>query len=114
MSDHPTKLLFICSRNQVRSKTAEELYANFPGYEARSAGTQPEARIKVTEGSLGWADIIVCMEKAHLQKIRRKFPEVLAEKEIVVLHLPDEFTYGDPELTDELLARLSEHMEVPD
>lgn len=112
--DHPTKLLFICSRNQVRSKTAEELYTNFPGYEARSAGTQPEARIKVTEGLIGWADVLICMEKSHLHKIRQKYPEAIAGKETVVLHLPDEFAYGDPDLTDELLARLSEYVDVPD
>jgi len=112
--DPPTKLLFVCSRNQVRSKTAEELYTHFPGYEARSAGTQPEARIKVTEGQLGWADVVVCMEKAHLQKIRKKYPEAMAGKDTVVLHLPDDFAYGDPALTDELPARLSEYFEVPE
>ncbi len=112
--EHPTKLLFVCSRNQVRSKTAEELYAQVPGYEARSAGTQPEARIKVTEGLLGWADVVVCMEKAHLHKLRQKYPEAMSEKDTVVLHLPDEFAYGDPDLSDELIARLSEYFDVPD
>ena len=34
----PTKLLFICSRNKWRSRTAEELYRDFPGCVAKSAG----------------------------------------------------------------------------
>ena len=48
-----------------------------PGYEARSVGTQPEARIVVTEGHIGWADIIFVMEKSHLNRLWRKFPEAL-------------------------------------
>jgi hypothetical protein len=47
----PTKLLFICSRNRIRSLTAEKLMEGVPGYDARSAGTQPSARIPVTAGA---------------------------------------------------------------
>ncbi|MEM1058166.1 MAG: protein tyrosine phosphatase [Verrucomicrobiota bacterium] len=108
------KILFVCSRNRRRSLTAERLYADFPGYEARSAGTQPEARIKVTPGLLGWADLVVCMEAGHLRRLRQKYPDVLAAKETVVLHIPDEFDYMNPALVDELLAALSDYVEVPD
>jgi predicted protein tyrosine phosphatase len=62
-SAHPAKLLFICSRNRLRSLTAEKMFEGIPGYEVRSAGTQPGARIKVNEGHIGWADIIFVMEK---------------------------------------------------
>ncbi len=34
-------------------------------YQVRSVGTQPEARIVVTEGHIGWADEIFVMEKSH-------------------------------------------------
>ncbi|MBC8039317.1 MAG: protein tyrosine phosphatase, partial [Opitutaceae bacterium] len=43
-----TKLLFLCSRNQWRSPTAEALFKNHARYDARSAGTENGARIKVT------------------------------------------------------------------
>ena len=65
-----TKLLFICSRNRMRSLTAEKIFSGIPGYEVRSAGTQPQARIVVNEGHLRWADIIFVMEKAHLNRLR--------------------------------------------
>ena len=58
-----TKLLFLCSANQWRSPTAESWFKDHPRYEARSAGTENGARIKVTAGHLGWADRIFCMEK---------------------------------------------------
>jgi len=52
------KLLFICSHNLQRSITAERIYQGFDGYEARSAGTEREARVRVSEEHLKWADIV--------------------------------------------------------
>ena len=52
------KLLFVCSRNRRRSLTAEKIFDSSPLHQARSAGTQPDARIVITEGQIGWADII--------------------------------------------------------
>lgn len=108
------KLLFVCSRNKIRSLTAEKLLAGIPGYQARSVGTQPEARIVITEGHIGWADRIFFMEKSHLNRVRRKFPEALEGKQVVTLQIPDDYTYMEPALIDELWARLSEHLELPD
>ena len=51
-------LLFLCSQNKRRSLTAEKIFDGCNGYKVRSAGTEQNARIKVTPGLLGWADII--------------------------------------------------------
>jgi predicted protein tyrosine phosphatase len=107
-------LLFICSANQLRSPTAEELYRNFPGYLAKSAGTDAGARQRVTEGLLGWADMIFVMETQHRDYLRRKFPEAIAEKRIVCLHIPDDYAYNDPELIELLKMNLSPHVPVPE
>ena len=107
------KLLFVCSRNKLRSLTAEKLFDGSPLYQARSAGTQPDARIVVTEGHLGWADLIFCMEKSHLNRLRQKFPETLAGKRVVCLHIPDDYTFMQPELVDELYGRLAPHITLP-
>jgi predicted protein tyrosine phosphatase len=106
----PTKLLFICSRNRIRSLTAERVMAAVPGFEVRSAGTQPMARIVVTEGHLLWADIVFVMEKSHLQRLRAKFPEAANCKQIVNLHIPDIYELMQPELVDEIRAKVSEHL----
>lgn len=110
----PTKLLFICSRNRLRSLTAEHMLQGTPGYEVRSAGTQPEARVVVTAGHLGWADLIFVMEKSHLGRLRRKFPEALAGKSVIVLGIPDDYAYMQPELLDELRGSLAFHLELPE
>ena len=107
------KLLFVCSRNKIRSLTAEKLFTGFPLYQARSAGTQPGARIVVTEGHLGWADIIFCMEKSHSNRLRQKFPEAIRGKRVICLHIPDEFEFMQPELIDELRVKLAPHITLP-
>ena len=115
MNEEPIhKLLFVCSQNKLRSLTAEKLFAGFPLYQVRSAGTQPGARIVVTEGHLGWAALIFCMEKSHLNRLRRKFPEALQGKRVVCLHIPDDYEFMQPELIDGLRAKLAAHVMLPE
>src|SRR5687768_4746888 len=89
----PTKVLFICSRNRRRSLTAEQIFKSRPGIEVRSAGTQPSARIVVTEGLLGWADLILVMEKAHLRRLEERYSDLLAFKKVIALHIADEYEF---------------------
>ena len=107
------KVLFVCSRNKKRSLTAERLFDGSSAYHARSAGTQPGARIVVTEGHIGWADVIFCMEKSHANRLRLKFPEAMHGKRVVCLHIPDDYEFMQPDLLDELRARLAPHILVP-
>jgi len=104
------KLLFVCSMNQWRSPTAEALFANSARYEARSAGTEKGARVKITEGHIGWADWIFAMEKKHVRRIRENFPEALAEKRLVCLNIPDNYLFMDEELVALLKSSLSLHL----
>jgi len=107
-----TKLLFVCSRNQWRSPTAEALFREHPVYAARSAGTENNARLKLTAGHVGWADLIFCMEKKHAARIEERFSAELADKPLLVLRIPDNFEFMDPALLDLLRTELSEHLEL--
>ena len=109
-SAYPTHILFICSRNKWRSRTAEDLYRNLPGYLAKSAGTEPGARQRVTEGLLGWANLVFVMEARHRDYLRDKFSESLIGKKVICLRIPDDFTYNDPELIDLLKVSLSPYL----
>ncbi len=105
------KLLFLCSRNQWRSPTAEGLFKGHPRYDARSAGTEGGARIKVTACHLGWADRVFCMERKHADRIREKFPEECAGKPIIVLRVPDDFPARDhPDLIELLRSLLPAYL----
>lgn len=110
-SAHPGKLLFICSRNRWRSPTAEKLFDGLNGMQARSAGTEPGARINVTAGHLGWADLVFVMEKKHLRRLRGKYAEELAGKRVICLNIPDEYQFMQPELIERLQAAVLPHLE---
>lgn len=58
-------ILFVCSRNQWRSPTAETIYKNTSGLFVKSAGTEPSAKIRINYKHILWADLIFVMEKKH-------------------------------------------------
>ena len=106
----PQKLLFVCSQNKWRSLTAERLFDHHPYYEARSAGTEPGARVRVTAGHLSWADVIFVMERRHADRLREKFAEEVNGKRVVVLRIPDKYHFGDSALIALLQQKLKEHL----
>jgi len=103
------KVLFVCSRNRRRSLTAERIFAAVPGWAVRSAGTENSARIKVTEGHIGWADTIIVMEKRHKQRLEQRFSEAMAGKQCVCLFIADDFDLMDEALISELREKMVEH-----
>jgi predicted protein tyrosine phosphatase len=111
-SIQPVKVLFVCSRNKRRSLAAEKVFASLPGLQVRSAGTQPNARIVVTQGHLGWADIIFVMEKSHLNRLRLKYGETLREKRVIALHIRDDYEFMEPTLVEELVARVGAYLDL--
>ena len=108
------KLLFICSRNKWRSLTAETIFKQITSYQVRSAGTEENARIKITAGLIGWADIVFVMEKKHERRIQQKYREELKSKKIIRLDIEDEYEYMNEELIELLKNRVSEYIEIPD
>ena len=81
--------LFICSRNQWRSPTAERIFAKDYGIHTRSAGTSAQAKRKITANDIAWADVIFVMEHKHKQRIKADFAKPCQFKTIVVLDIPD-------------------------
>jgi predicted protein tyrosine phosphatase len=108
----PLKLLFICSQNRWRSLTAEKIFDGRNHCAARSAGTEPGARVRVSAGHLGWADLIFVMEKKHLRRLQEKFPEEISEKRVICLYIPDDYQFMQPELIDLLQASVPPYLEM--
>jgi predicted protein tyrosine phosphatase len=103
-----SNLLFICSKNQWRSPTAEALFKNHPVHQARSAGTGEQARIKLNQKTLDWADVIFVMEHKHRDLIKQKFN--LSNQKITVLDIEDNYRFNDPELMEMLRVVLGEYL----
>lgn len=92
-----TNVLFICSRNQWRSPTAERIW-NHPGISVRSAGTSPRARRSVNTSDIEWADTILVMEEKHKSRLRAQYANLLRYKNVQILDIPDEYQFMDDEL----------------
>lgn len=93
-------ILFICSRNQWRSPTAEKIYSKDDRVNARSAGTSPSARKTVNVKDIEWAELIFVMEHKHKEMLKSTFSRQLQYKKIIVLDIPDEYKYMDEELIE--------------
>ncbi|WP_275787939.1 low molecular weight protein tyrosine phosphatase family protein [Pararhizobium gei] len=103
-------VLFICSQNKLRSPTAEQVFANWPGIEVSSAGTNRDAENPLSPEQIEWADIIFVMEKAHRSKVQQKYRIYLNQKRLLCLNIPDEYGFMDPDLIELLKAKVSRHL----
>ncbi|MEO1608306.1 MAG: protein tyrosine phosphatase [Pseudomonadota bacterium] len=100
MGDIPINVLFVCSRNQWRSPTAEHVWRNEPGINVRSAGTASSARRRIGLADVQWSDLILVMEEKHKSRIKAEFRQAAAHKRIEVLDIPDEYGFLDEELIE--------------
>ncbi|MDB5015219.1 MAG: protein tyrosine phosphatase [Mucilaginibacter sp.] len=105
-----SNLLFICSKNQWRSPTAEMLFKGHAVHNARSAGTSDKARIKINEKLLNWADMVFVMERKHTEILKTRFPITVAYKKVRMLDIEDNYQFGDTELIAILRKALADYL----
>ena len=93
-----TRALFICSRNRLRSPTAEEVFCHWRDVETDSAGLAPDAVTIVSDEQIEWAQIIFVMERTHKAKLTKRFGSRLQGKKVICLDIPDRYSFMQPEL----------------
>lgn len=89
--------------NRLRSPTAEQVFANYPGIECDSAGLNNGAPNPVTDE---WAELIFVMEKSHRAKLSRRFKKHLGKRRVVCLDIPDDYDFMDSRLIALLNAKV--------
>ncbi len=104
------RILFLCTQNKLRSPTAEAVFADHPMLEVDSAGLNNDAEVPLSEELVEWADLILVMEKAHRNRLNRKFRKALAGKRIAVLNIPDDYDYMEPALVSLLKLRCAPYI----
>jgi predicted protein tyrosine phosphatase len=105
-------VLFVCSRNQWRSPTAEKVFARYPGVSVRSAGTSSNARRHISVEDVRWADLILVMEEKHKSRLVAEFTRLALDKRIHVLDIADDYKYMDTELVQQLKDAVEPLLEV--
>lgn len=113
-------ILFLCTANIQRSKTAEEIFrAANKNHQYKSAGLSAKYVEKAnstlcTEELLQWADRIYVFEQQHIERIQKHTGDVYLPK-ISNLNIPDNYQYFQRELVLLLLERvkLSNYEQTP-
>jgi predicted protein tyrosine phosphatase len=62
-------ILFVCSKNRWRSRTAETIFKNSQNHTVKSAGTSRNARVKLNENHLIQADLVFVLEQIYGRRI---------------------------------------------
>jgi predicted protein tyrosine phosphatase len=96
--------------NQLRSPTAEQVFANHPGVECDSAGLNNDAANPVTGELVEWAELIFVMEKSHRTKLSKRFRKSEGSRRVVCLDIPDDYDFMDPELVALLKRKVTPHL----
>ncbi|WP_266157256.1 low molecular weight protein tyrosine phosphatase family protein [Dyella silvatica] len=99
------RVLFLCSRNRLRSPTAEQVFAGWPDLEVDSAGLADDAMTSLSAEQLRWADLIVVMEAAHKRRLQSRYRTHLKGKRVLCLDIPDRYEFMQPALVELLLKR---------
>lgn len=99
-------VLFICTANECRSRTAEIYFQNkYPEYRFRSAGinkylSERHGGIHLKQYMIDVADRIICSEKVHYDYIKNNYS--VYESKMEILNLGDTKTFMHKELIDML------------
>jgi len=104
------RALFICSRNRLRSPTAEQLFGAWPGVQTDSAGLAADAEVRLSAEQIDWATLIFVMEKAQRSKLQRQYRRALAGKRVICLDIADDYAFMQVELQALLHSRVGRYL----
>ncbi len=101
------KILFVCTANRMRSKTAEKIYENDERFIVKSAGVADFAEVPLNLDLLNWADYVIVMEELHIEWIRQSYPRFFSRKheKILCLDIPDIYNFMDFELVYQIESK---------
>lgn len=107
------KVLFICTANRDRSKTAEVHFSKvYPEHEFKSAGinkylSERHGGVHLKKHMLDWADRVVCAEHVHSDYIIRQIDKKYIGK-IEILQLGDTEAF----MSEQLIKALEEKFKI--
>ena len=108
-------VLFVCSANKERSKTAEDYFSGlYPEINFSSCGTnirycKKEGTNPISKELIVWSDVIFVMENKHA-KLVKQHSSLKPGNKIIVLGVEDVYTYYQKELIAVLVLKTSGYL----
>lgn len=102
--------LFLCSQHRLRSPTAEQGFAGWPGVAPSSAGLNHDPENAVTPEVLAWAGVIAVMGGVQRSRLSSRFQAHIGGKRIICLGISDDFTCMAPALVARPMATVPPHL----
>ena len=90
----------------MRSPTAADLVANWPGFETDFAGLSADADEVVSTEHIEWADAVIVMDRRQKKLLQQRYPAPLRHISVRVLDVPDRYGHMDAELIAMITPRL--------
>ena len=104
------KVLCVCSAGLLRSPTAANALHSEYGYNTRAVGVAEDyALVPMDIVHIHWADELVFVEQKVYDQAWSEFKDVLKDKKVVVLAIPDNFEWNDPELVAIIKKQYADH-----
>jgi predicted protein tyrosine phosphatase len=103
-------VLFVCRLNRHRSATAERIFCKRKDLDVRSAGTDPDAMVRVNTRMLDWAHVIFAMDGFQVEALKHMFPEHPALERIICLDIEDVYVFLEPRLVKVLQERVPQYL----
>ena len=103
-------VLFVCRLNRHRSATAERIFCKRKDLDVRSAGTDPDAMVRVNTRMLDWAHVIFAMDGFQVEALKHMFPEHPALERVICLDIEDVYVFLEPKLVKMLQERVPQYL----
>lgn len=100
------RILFLCGKARMRSPTAADVVATWPGFETDFAGLSNDADEYVSTEHLDWADFVIVMERRQKRLLQKRFGAHLRDVPVRVLDVPDRFAFMEPALVEMIIPRV--------
>tara|TARA_Y100000310_G_C20245677_1_gene606696 strand:+ start:253 stop:627 length:375 start_codon:yes stop_codon:yes gene_type:complete len=107
-------ILFVCTSNIKRSRTAEDLFSKCPSLKVESAGTRANTdNTQLSQELIDWADKVFVMsekDEGHLTYIEDNFSQ--GNTKVYDLDIHDMYAYQDRKLKLLLIERVSKYIDL--
>ena len=105
-------VLFVDGKYRRRGPTAEKVFKTDHRINPRAAGLSENSKKRLKAADFAWADIVVCMERKYVPRIKIMFPNIDEFPPLEVINVSDDYIFMAPKLVSLLKEAMDEVLET--